>query len=282
MIRNIVDAGMAALSIFGAQSQANRLMRMDFPQADGPANAVMLVNKVRMREELSRDFRIEAEVLSDDAGIPLKSMMGRMVTISLVRENGSLRYMNGYVGSFRFVRTDGGFAYYQMLLSPWLAFARLRQDNVSFHHRSTVELTETTFAHYRQRDWKARLRPGYDDKKLTCANQHNETDYNHLHRRWEDAGLYYHYEHRADGHTLILSDNSTLAEPIDDAHVADAADQMQFRAQAGSEEADGIDDWQAVRELGSGKLTLASFNYKSPHPQRVQGSSLNAQGDVDG
>ena len=282
MIRNIVDAGMAALSIFGAQSQANRLMRMDFPQADGPANAVMLVNKVRMREELSRDFRIEAEVLSDDAGIPLKSMMGRMVTISLVRENGSLRYMNGYVGTFRFVRTDGGFAYYQMLLSPWLAFARLRQDNVSFHHRSTVELTETTFAHYRQRDWKARLRPGYDDKKLTCANQHNETDYNHLHRRWEDAGLYYHYEHRADGHTLILSDNSTLAEPIDDAHVADGADQMQFRAQAGSEEADGIDDWQAVRELGSGKLTLASFNYKSPHPQRVQGSSLNAQGDVDG
>jgi len=282
MIGNIVDAGMAALSVLGAQSQANRLMRMDFPQADGPANAVMLVNKVRMREELSRDFRIEAEVLSDDAGITLKSMMGRMVTISLVRENGSLRYMNGYVGTFRFVRTDGGFAYYQMLLSPWLAFARLRQDNVSFHHRSTIELTETTFGHYRQRDWKARLGPGYDDKKLTCANQHNETDYNHLHRRWEDAGLYYHYEHRADGHTLILSDNSTLAEPIDDAHVADAADQMPFRAQAGSEEADGIDDWQAVRELGSGKLTLASFNYKSPHPQRVQGSSLNAQGDVDG
>ena len=108
MIRNIVDAGMAALSVFGAQSQANRLMRMDFPQADGPANAVMLVNKVRMREELSRDFRIEAEVLSDDTSISLKSMMGRMVTISLVRENGSLRYMNGYVGTFRFVRTDGG------------------------------------------------------------------------------------------------------------------------------------------------------------------------------
>ena len=177
MTQKIIDADMVALSVFGAQSQANRFMRMDFPQADGPANAVMLVNKVRMREELSRDFRIEAEVLSDDAGIPLKSMMGRMVTISLVRENGSLRYMNGYVGTFRFVRTDGGFAYYQMLLSPWLAFARLRQDNVSFHHRSTVELTETTFGHYRQRDWKTRLGPRYDDRKLTCANQHNETDY---------------------------------------------------------------------------------------------------------
>ena len=281
MIRNIVEAGMAALSVFSANSQSNRLMRMDFPQKDGPANAVMLVNKIRMREELSRDFLIEAEVLSDDAGIPLKSMMGKMVTISLVRENGSLRYMNGYVGTFRFIRTDGGFAYYQMVLTPWLAFAKLRMDNVSFHNRSAIELTETTFAHYRQHDWKTRLGLDYNDKKLTCANQHNESDYNHLHRRWEDAGLYYSYEHRADGHTLVLSDNSTQAEAIDAAHFADGSDVMQFRAQAGSEEADGIHGWQAVRELGSGKMTLASFNYKSPRPQVVNGLSLNQQGDVD-
>ena len=281
MIKGIVEAGIAALSVFGADSQTKRLIRMDFPHEDGPANTVMLVNKIHMREELSRDFRIEAEVLSDDAGIALKSMMGRMVTISLVRENGTLRYMNGYVGIFRFVRTDGGFAYYQMVLTPWLALSKLRKDNVSFHNHSVIELTEATFAHYRQHDWKTRLGLDYDDKKLTCANQHNETDYNHLHRRWENAGLYYSYEHRADGHTLILSDNSTQAEPIDAAHFSAASDAMRFRAQAGSEEADGIHDWQAVRELGSGKLTLASFNYKSPRPQLAEGNSLNEQGDVD-
>ncbi|MGK5024733.1 type VI secretion system Vgr family protein [Janthinobacterium sp. RB2R34] len=281
MTSNIIDAAKAALSAFSQQSQARRLMRMDFPQQDGPANTVMLVNRITMREELSRDFRIEAEVLSDDARIPLKSMMGKMVTIALVRENGTLRHMNGYVGSFRFVRTDGGFAYYRMVLSPWLAFARLRQDNASFHHRSVIELTETTFAHYRQRDWQTRLSPACDDKKITCANQYNESDYNHLHRRWEDASLYYHYEHRFDGHTLILADDSTLAEPIDDAHASAPGDVMPFRAQAGSQEADGLHAWQAVRQLGSGKLTLASFNYKSPRPQLVSGSSLNRQGEVD-
>ncbi|NRR34145.1 type VI secretion system tip protein VgrG, partial [Oxalobacteraceae bacterium] len=281
MLQNIVDGGFAALSVFGAGAQYHRLLRMDFPHGDGPANAVMLVNTVKMREELSRDFCIEAEVLSDDAGIPLKSLMGRMVTISLVREDGSMRYMNGYVGSFRFVRTDGGFAYYQMTLQPWLAFAKLRKDNVSFHHRSVLELTESTFAHYRQADWRKRMSLDYDDKKLTCANQHNETDYNHLHRRWENAGLYYSYEHRADGHTLVLSDDSMQAEPIDATGVADAPEQMRFRAHAGSDEADGIREWQAARQLGSGKFTLASFNYKSPRPQLVNGYSLNQQGDVD-
>jgi type VI secretion system secreted protein VgrG len=54
---------------------------------------------------VSRCFRFEVELLSDDARIPLKTMMARMVTISLVREDGSLRYFNGYVTEFRFLRT---------------------------------------------------------------------------------------------------------------------------------------------------------------------------------
>ncbi|MYN46206.1 type VI secretion system tip protein VgrG [Pseudoduganella sp. FT93W] len=281
MLQDIVQAGLVGLSVFGAGSQNNRLLRMDFPQGDGPANGVLLINKVKMQEELSRDFVIDVEVLSDDAHIPLKRMMGRMVTISLVREDGSMRYMNGYIGTFRFVRTDGGFAFYQMILQPWLAFAKLRKDNLSFHHRSVIELTEVTFAHYHQRDWRTHMSLDYDDRKLTCANQHNETDYNHLHRRWEAAGLYYCYEHRFDGHTLILSDNSTQAEPIDASQLRGAPDQICFRADAGSDEADGIRTWQAIRQLGSGKVTLASFNYKSPRAQWVSGYSLNQQGEVE-
>jgi len=77
-------------------------------------------------------FRFEAELLSDDAHIALKAMMGRMVTISMLRDDGTLRYFNGYVGEFCLLRADGGFAWYRMVLQPWLAFARLRQDNVSF------------------------------------------------------------------------------------------------------------------------------------------------------
>lgn len=56
MMQNLVEAGMTALSVFGAASQNNRLLQMTFPHADGPAHAVMLVNKVRMREELSREI----------------------------------------------------------------------------------------------------------------------------------------------------------------------------------------------------------------------------------
>ena len=272
-------AAAAAMSAFSGDAQHKRLLRLDFPKQDGP-HAILLPNSLQAHEELSRGFRYEVELLSDDARIPLKVMMERMVTISLVRAGGSLRYFNGYVTEFRFIRADGGFAFYRMVLEPFLAFARLRQDNVSFHNKTVRQITEVTLAQYRQADWHMFTHD--DDPVLTVANQYNETDYNHLHRRWETRGLLYWYEHRADGHTLMLSDNSMLAGPIDADRGPDPyreVDVIPFHAQSGSIEDDGIHRWSPVRKLGSGSTTLASFDYKSPAPQLAGFDSCNQQGD---
>lgn len=274
-------ADIADLSAYGKVSQHNRLLRLAFPFNDGPKSGVLLVNTLRAREELSRDFRIDLELLSDNANIALKAMMAKMVTVSLVRADGSLRYFNGYVTEFRLIKTDGGFAFYQMVLGPWLSFAKLRADCVSFHHSSVIELTEATFAHYLERDYRTRLDDV--DLKLGCANQYNETDYNHLHRRWEDLGLHYWYEHRVDGHTLWLADNTAFAPWIDHgAHdgVGEIAFYSGIDTSGGAGEGDAIRSWQAVRELGSGALTLTSFDYKQPRAQRAPGYSANRQGDV--
>lgn len=272
-------ADLARLFAAGRRVQDSRLLRMEFPRDDGPPDTALLVNSLRAHEAMSRDFRFDAELLSDNLHVPLTAMMGRMVTISMVRDDGSLRHFNGYVGEFRLLRSDGGFAFYQMVLQPWLAFSRLRMDNVSFHERSVIEISETTFDHYVQRDWQNRLHE--EQAILSCANQHNETDYNHLHRRWEDQGIHYWYEHRADGHTLCLGDNTWLTDSIDpsDSH-ASAADEMVFRSGDGALEGDGIRDWQAVRKIASGSLTLASFNYKQPYASRASGHALHEQGDV--
>lgn len=256
-------ADLARLFAADRRVQDSRFLRMDFPHDDGPPATALLVNSLRAHEEMSRDFRFEAELLSDNLHVPLSAMMGRMVTISMVRDDASVRHFNGYVGEFRLLRSDGGFAFYQMVLQPWLAFSRLRMDNVSFHERRVIDISEVTFEHYLQRDWKNRLQE--EKPILSCANQHNETDYNHLHRRWENQGLHYWYEHRADGHTLCLGDNTWLTDSIDPSdRYASVADEMVFRSGAGSLEGDGIRDWQAVRKIASGSLMLASFNYKQP------------------
>lgn len=266
---NLLQGATALLAVYGCEAQGRRLLRMDFPRGDAPAS-ILLANAIHANEAVSRDFHFEVEVLSDDALIPLKALMGKMVTVSLVRDDGTLRYFNGYVFAFRFVKTDGGFAFYQMDLKPWLAFLRLRQNCRTYQNLSLTELCDDIFVNYLQRDYQYRLLG--EAPELTLAVQYNETDHNHLHRRLEAAGMLYWYEHRIDGHTLYISDDSTRCTGID------GSGDIPYQNQAGSLEDDGIHQWEPMRQAGSGQTTVNSYNFKNAHAGRSERPSLNRQG----
>ena len=266
------DAAERLTALLG-DMQGDRLLRLHFPQGDAPAGALLLANALDASESLSRDFSYVVEVLSDNASIPLTALMGKMVSIELVREDGSLRYFNGHVFEFRFLRTDGGFAFYEMVLEPWLSHLRLRHNNVAFHGKTVADLTELVFNDYLMRDYK--LAAGGPDPLITYICQYRESDHNLLHRHWEQLGWHYRYEHRRDGHTLWLSDDSTSGQPIDG-----EIKSMPFQHQAGSLEDDGVHDWSPVRRMAPGKMTVASFNFKNPRSARASGDSLNRQGAV--
>ncbi|WBS02111.1 type VI secretion system tip protein TssI/VgrG [Pseudoduganella sp. SL102] len=262
----------AGIEFLNKLRQHNRLLRLSFPNSDGPA-AVLLANRLDARESLSRDFRFVVEVLSDDESIALKDVQGKLVTIELVREDGTLRYFNGYVFEFRRESTDGGLVYYSMVLGPWLAYLRLRRDNYLFHHMSLSEQTDDIFADYPVQS--AELRISGADPEMTYACQYGESDYNYLHRRWEALGWYYWYEHTATGHKLILCDDSTGAPPIDGARI-----DIPFQREAGSMEDDALGEWTPVRQLVPASVALASYDFKKPRPAVVDMPSVNEQGDV--
>ena len=255
--------------------QDTRILRLAFPHADGP-NATLLANRLSGNEGLSQDFEFTVEVLSDNATVPLASMQGKMVTIELVRGDGSLRYFNGYVFEFRLAKTDGSIAFYSMVLKPWLAYLKLRMDNYIFHGMTLSDQTKDIFADYPGVvDWEYRVKSGSADKPMTMATQYAESDHNYLHRRWEAAGWHYWYEHTASGHKLILSDDSTQGAPIDG-----ASPEVRFQRHAGSTEEDAIGEWTPVRRLVASKVALSSFDFKHPLPQNTNVPTLNQQGEV--
>ncbi|MET3139960.1 type VI secretion system secreted protein VgrG [Undibacterium sp. GrIS 1.2] len=257
-------------SIFSAR-QTNRLLRLSFPKNDAP-KALMVANRLDAVEAVSRDFKFTVEVISNDAHIALKDVQNKLVSIALTREDGSLRYFSGYVFEFRLVKADGGQVYYDMVLMPWLAHLRMRRDNFLFHDKTLLDQTEDIFGDYPVRDSELRIT---HDVAFTDAVQFDESDYNYLHRRWEQQGWHYWYEHRADGHTLILSDDSTQAAPIDGYKA-----EIPFQRAAGSQEDDAIGDWTPVRHIVPSSVTLSSFDFKSPRPINVNIRTNNYQGDV--
>ena len=61
---------------------------------------------------MSELFRFELTLLSKDAGIELKNLMGKNVSVGIQQADGSKHYINGYINSFAFTSADGGFAFY--------------------------------------------------------------------------------------------------------------------------------------------------------------------------
>ena len=252
--------------------QYNRIVRLSFPNNDAPA-AQLLVNKIDATEGLSRDFEYTVELLSDDPGIALKTVQGKLLNIELVRRDGSLRYFSGYVFSFRRRHSDGGITFYEAKLGPWLKFLSLRKDNYLFHNKTLREQMESIcqdYSTYPQWEWRVTG----NDPVMTDACQFNETDFNYLSRRWEAMGWHYWYEHDANGHTLIISSDSTRARVID------GSAEVRFHGEGGALEEDAIDRWSPVRQIMPSSLALNGFNFKSPIPSNVTLPTLNQQGNV--
>lgn len=252
--------------------QHRRLMRLSFPNNDGPSTT-LVVNKLDAFESLSKPFEFTVELLSDDPNVALKDMQGKMLCVELVRRDGSLRYFTGRVFSFGLKTVDGGVSFYTARLGPWYQYLSMRKDNYLFHYTTMYDQTASIFGDYGGlADWDWRVRGATD--MLTDCCQFDESDRNFLERRWVSNGIVYWFEHSADGHKLILSDDTTSTEPIDgDPEIA-------FQRHAGAEHEDGIGEWSPGRQVVIGSVTLASYDFKSPRPAMMSLPTLNQQGDV--
>ena len=252
--------------------QHDRILRLSFPHDDGP-QAQLLVNKLDAVESLSRDFAFTVELLSDDAGLALKDLQGKLFTVELVRADGSLRYFSGYCFEFRLIRTDGSISFYQARLGPWLQYLHLRKDNFIFHGKTLREQLDSIFSDYGTLpDWDFRV--SGEDPAMTDAFQFDESDSNYVHRRLEAAGLLYYYEHSAQGHKLVITDDSTQAAAID------GGPEIRFQRHGGAIEEDGIGEFSPVRQIVPGSVSLSGFNFKSPVPINAGVPTLNKQGNV--
>ncbi|WP_229427134.1 type VI secretion system Vgr family protein [Massilia atriviolacea] len=252
--------------------QHNRLLRLSFPNSDGPSS-LLVVNALEAYECISRPFEFTVELLADDPNIPLKALQGKMMCVQMVRKDGTMRYFTGRVFSFGLKTVDGGVSYYEAKLGPWYKYLTLRKDNYLFHSTTMYQQTASIFADYgglAEWDWRVQ---GATDVLTDCC-QFDESDRNFLERRWVANGIIYWFEHTASGHSLILSDDSTGAFPIDGGPV------VPFQRHGGSVEEDGIGEWSPGRSLVVGSVALAAYDFKSPSPVLSSLPSLNQQGDV--
>jgi type VI secretion system secreted protein VgrG len=255
-----------------ADRQHNRILRLSFPRNDGPL-AQFVVNQLDAEEAISRDFEFTIELLSSDPNVPLKEMQGKLLNVELVQQEGTLRHFSGYVFNFRRKKSDGSVTFYEAKLGPWLKYLSLRRNSCLFHGKTLREQTEHILGGYgAYANWNWCI--GGCADAMTQACQFQESDFNYLSRRWEDAGILYWYEHSAAGHQLVLSDDSVRAQPLD----GDSS--IRFQRHGGSIEEDAIDLWSSVRQAAPTSAAVRGFDFKWPFPNEVGVPTLNKQGII--
>jgi Rhs element Vgr protein len=233
------------------------------------------VNRLEGEESLSRDFRFVIEILSDNVKLDPNEFVGKLITVKLLRNDGSYRYFNGHIFSFRLVRTDGGIVFYEAEMGPWTRYLTLRKNNRLFLDESIGGQTATIFADYGTLavwQWKVRQK----DPEMTMACQFGEHDHNYVHRRWEHMGLCYWYEHTATQHTLIISDPARL-EPVIDGE----SPKIPYQDKAGSQEADGVRTWSFMQQVTSTHIGESTTDFKAmPHLNARTGGFVDARTDA--
>ena len=249
------DLSIQDLRKLAAGMQNNRLLRLTFPHGDAPYE-ILLANRLEGEEYLSRDFRFVVEILSDNAKLDPKDFVDKQICVQLLRDDGSFRYFNGYIFSFRLAKTDGGIAFYEAEMGPWLRYLTLRKNNRLFLDQPIHGQTADIFSDYGALavwDWKVREK----DPVMPMACQFDEHDHNYVHRRWEHRGLCYWFEHTEKEHKLIVSDPKRN-EPVIDG----PGPEIPFQDQAGSKEADGIKSWSLIHQSTSTHIAEARTDFK--------------------
>ena len=155
---------------------------------------------------------------------------GRIRRLSLANGGGGIAIYQ--------VDPSDGFVYYYAVLEPWLAFAKLRKDCVSFLGCSVLEMTQKTFDRYRGCDWKQRLRG--DDPKVSYMNQYNETDYAFMSKLYprpgKSAASYTSWQDEATGVARAMNgaqatrDEDNDWDPSDDVRTTDALTEIEVGA----------------------------------------------------
>ena len=183
-----------------------RVMEITTPLGDD-----LLFHGMHAREEMSRLFEYQLDLLSVKPDIDVDKILGKNVTVKLALPDDSTRYFNGFVTRFSQGARYGRYTRYSAIVRPWLWFLTRTTDCRIFQEMTVPDIVKKVFADHPTADFAFELTGSY--KKWVYCVQYRETDFNFVSRLLEQEGIYYYVRH-TDGHnTVVLTDSTSKHVP---------------------------------------------------------------------
>jgi type VI secretion system secreted protein VgrG len=236
----------------GNYTQEGGLFKIDTPLGKD----VLLLRGFKGTESISRLFRFELDLLSENSSISFPDIIGKNVTISLKQPDESYRYLNGIISRFAQYAIEEQFTSYSAEMVPWLWFLTRNADCRIFQNKSIPDIITKVFSDLGFNDYTNSLQGSYDPREY-CV-QYRESDFNFVSRLMEEYGIFYFFKHQQGKHTLVLADASTSHSPCP------GQSTVRYVTVSGGPQKDVITGWQIEEELRTGKYSLEDYNFQTP------------------
>jgi type VI secretion system secreted protein VgrG len=234
----------------GKFSQKTRLLSVSTTLGED----VLLLTGFAGREELSRLFHYQLDMVSDKDDIGPSDLVGKGVTWMVDQVDKAPRYFNGFVNRFAAGgKTARGLRAYRVEVVPWLWFLTRTANCKIFQGKTAKKIIEDVFDAYGFKDYK--ITPSRTPATRDYCVQYRETALNFVSRLMEEEGMFYFFKHENGKHTLMVADAKSAYADCPENEVAYTA---------GDSSPNHISSWDHQYEYRSGAWTQTDYNFETP------------------
>jgi type VI secretion system secreted protein VgrG len=221
------------------------------------ADALRLV-RLAAEEAISSPFRLDLELLSREASLDFKKILGRGVTAKVALSGGKTRYFHGIVTRFVQACRAGEMTTYRAEVRPRSWLLGKTRDSRVYQNQSVPEIVKAIFSEHGVSPVEDKLKGKYEKREYCVQHQESAADF--VSRLLEDEGIFYYFKHADGEHTLVLGDDSTAHLPCPNLPTA----------RCRGEEATSLADEDVVisceidHQVTVGGYAVSDFNFEMP------------------
>ncbi len=229
----------------------------------------VLVRSFSGREEISRLFNFQIELVSEDGKIDAQDIVGKNVTFAVLQADGSTeRYFNGYVIRFGQRPSRERLHRYHAEVVPWLWFLTRSSDCRIFQKKTVPDIVKEVFGLFGFSDFDDSGIQGQHLPWDSCV-QYRETAFNFIARLLEQEGIFYFFRHENGKHILVLADRKSVHKPCP------YQSKVRMEPARGSgfhSDEDVVSHWEHHYRYRSGKWAQTDYNFETPSTSLLSNS----------
>ena len=216
---------------------------------------VLVLTRFEAREEISRLFSLQLEMVSERTSIEPSVIVGQNVTVAIKTDTETKRYFNGYVKRFTTGYDEKNKTVFRAEVVPWTWFLSRTSDCRIFQNLTAPQIIEKIFGDLGFTDFELDIRG--EHKEWEYCVQYRETDFDFISRLMEHEGIFYFFRHENGKHTMVLADRESSYKPL-------LEDKVRCPLSRHEVANDRIDEWEHQFEFVTGKWTQTDYDFKKP------------------